>query len=189
MNSEENIHANLVGLAAYYLTRFMAGVKGLDDESIINAVKLTGFDVCYLASSMCYRPVVEIEPDAVTIENIRTMVVRSLKFLEQYGTKVFDGFTFEGGYTDVVSRGDGDFMTKDTLWDFKVSKVKPRKEYTLQLLMCWRMGLHSEHGEFKSIKYLGIYNPRMNFVYQLDVNDILNEVILEVEEKVVGYKN
>lgn len=51
------------------------------------------------------------------------------------------------------------------------------------------MGLHSEQGEFKSIKYLGIYNPRMNFVYQLDVNDISNEVILEVEEKVIGYKN
>ena len=34
MNSEENIHANLVGLAVYYLTRFMAGVKGLDDKSI-----------------------------------------------------------------------------------------------------------------------------------------------------------
>lgn len=40
MNSEENIHANLVGLAAYYLTRFMAGVKGLDDKSTINAVTI-----------------------------------------------------------------------------------------------------------------------------------------------------
>lgn len=40
LNSEENIHANLVGLAVDYLTRFMAGVKGLDDKSTINAVTI-----------------------------------------------------------------------------------------------------------------------------------------------------
>ena len=218
LNPEENVHASLVGLAVDYLTRYMSGasveesfqismmgakiikeekkaqklmvgIKGLDDKSITNAVKLSGFDVCYRAGIMGYRPVDEIEPDAATVENIRTMVERSLKFFEQYGPKVLDGFTFGGGYTDTVSSGDGDFTTADTLWDFKVSKAKPKKEYTLQLLMYWRMGLHSKHSEFKNIKYLGIYNPRMNVVYQLDVNDIPDEVISEVEKEVIGYKN
>jgi hypothetical protein len=78
--------------------------------------------------------------------------------------KLLDGFTFEGGYTDTVSKGDGDLTTAYTLWDFKVSKAKVKKEYTLQLLMYWRMGLHSVHPEFQSIKYLGIYNPRLNQV-------------------------
>jgi hypothetical protein len=78
--------------------------------------------------------------------------------------KLLDGFTFEGGYTDTVSKGDGDLTTADTLWDFKVSKAKVKKEYTLQLLMYWRMGLHSVHPEFQGIKYLGIYNPRLNQV-------------------------
>ena len=100
-----------------------------------------------------------------------------------------DGFTFEGGYTDVVNSGDGDFTTADTLWEFKVSKAKPKKEYTLQLLMYWRMGLHSKHSEFKNVKYLGIYNPRLNIVYRLDVTDIPGEVISEVEKEVIGYKN
>lgn len=63
---------------------------------------------------------------------------------------------------DTVSKGDGDLTTADTLWDFKVSKAKVKKEYTLQLLMYWRMGLHSVHPEFQSIKYLGIYNPRLS---------------------------
>ena len=117
------------------------------------------------------------------------MVERSLKFFEQYGPKVLDGFTFEGGYTDMVRSGDGDFTTKDTLWDFKVSKTKPKKEHTLQLLMYWRMGLHSVHSEFKSVKYLGIYNPRLNVVYQLDVNDISDELISEIEKEVIGYKD
>ena len=156
LHSEENIRANLIGLAVDYLTRFMSGtpleeafkisfmgaliigeqkkaeelmndVKGLDDASIINVMKLVGFDVCFRAGFMGYRPVDEIQPDAMTIDNVRVMVKRSLEFLDYYGPKVLDGFTFEGGYTEIVSSGDGDFTTSDTLWDFKVSKDKPKK--------------------------------------------------------------
>ncbi len=53
--------------------------------------------------------------------------------------------------------------------------------------MYWRMGLHSVHPEFQSIKYLGIYNPRLNQVYRIAVADIPEDVIREVEEKVIGY--
>lgn len=143
--------------------KLLAEVKGLDDRSITNAIKLTRSDVYYRAG-LGYKPVSEIKPDQATIQNVRTMVERSLHFLEVYGPKLLDGFTFEGGYTDTVSKGDGDLTTADTLWDFKVSKAKVKKEYTLQLLMYWRMGLHSVHPEFQSIKYLGIYNPRLNQV-------------------------
>lgn len=216
LHSEENIRANLTGLAVDYLTRFMSGtpleeafkisfmgaliigeqkkaeelmngVKGLDDASIINAIKLVGFDVCFRAGFMGYRPVDEIQPDAMTIDNVRIMVKRSLEFLDYYGPKVLDGYTFEGGYTEIVSSGDGDFTTSDTLWDFKVSKDKPKKEYTLQLLMYWIMGLHSIHPEFKNIKFLGIYNPRLNCVYRLNITQIPSEVIDEVSTKVIGY--
>lgn len=217
LHSEENIRANLIGLAVDYLTRFMSGtsleeafkisfmgaliigeqkkaeelmndVKGLDDASIINAMKLVGFDVCFRAGFMGYRPVDEIQPDAMTIDNVRVMVKRSLEFLDYYGPKVLDGFTFEGGYTEIISSGDGDFTTSDTLWDFKVSKDKPKKEYTLQLLMYWIMGLHSIHPEFKNIKFLGIYNPRLNCVYRLNVTQISSEVIAEVSVRVIGYE-
>lgn len=98
-----------------------------------------------------------------------------------------DGLTFEGGYTGYVATGDGDFLTDDTLWDFKVSKRKLQNKHTLQLLMYWRMGIHSIHPEYKNVKYLGVYNPRMNVVYRLDVNLISEEVISEVESKVIGY--
>ena len=217
LNSDEVTHAGLVGLAVDYMTRFMlgapveeafqismmgaklikeekkakklmAGVKGVDNDSIVNAVKLSGFDVCYRAGIMGYRPVDDIMPDAATIENIIIMVNRSLKFFDVYGPKALDGFTFEGGYTDVVSTGDGDFTTKDTLWDFKVSKAPIKKEHTLQLLMYWRMGLHSIHPEFKEIKYLGIYNPRMNTVSRISVTDISSDIIREVETDVIGYE-
>lgn len=113
--------------------KLLAEVKGLDDRSITNAIKLTRFDVYYRAG-LGYKPVSEIKPDQATIQNVRTMVERSLHFLEVYGPKLLDGFTFEGGYTDTVSRGDGDLTTADTLWDFKVSKAKVKKEYTLKYL-------------------------------------------------------
>lgn len=216
LNPEENVHASLMGLAVDYMTRFMsgasvedafkvsmlgaqliredakasqlmAGTKGLDDGSITNALKLSGFDVCFRAGIMGYRPVDEINPDKLTIQNVRTMVERSLHFLDVYGPKILDGFTFEGGYTDTVNAGDGDFTTSDTLWDFKVSKMPVKKEHTLQLLMYWRMGLHSIHTEFQDIEYLGIYNPRMNEACRIAVDDIPKDVIAEVEKEVIGY--
>ncbi|MGT2637951.1 hypothetical protein ACVRWL_09295 [Streptococcus ratti] len=79
---------------------------------------------------------------------------------EQYGPIVKDGFTLEGGYTDTITAGDGDFLTADTLWDFKVSKTKPTKDHTLQLLIYYLMGIQSVHPEFQSITKLGIYNPK-----------------------------
>lgn len=216
LNPVENVHASLMGLAVDYMTRFMTGssaadaffislsgaqrinemdlaqklladIKGLDDNSIVCAVKLVGFDVCYRAGAMGYKSVQDINPDVDTIENVRVMVQRAMHFFDVYGPKVMDDFTFEGGYTPTVSTGDGDFLTADTLWDFKVSKVPVKKEYTLQLLMYWRMGLHSVHPEFHDVKYLGIYNPRTNEVSRIAVTDIPQGVIDEVESKVICY--
>lgn len=217
LNSNENIHASLIGLAVDYLTRLMTGtaakeafyisllgservnerknaekliskIKGLDDKSVINACKVVGYDVCFRAGIVGYKPVENIQPDAETVENIRIMVNRCLAFLKEYGPVVVDGFTFEGGYTDIVSSGDGDYLTKDTLWDLKVSKDAPKNKYTLQLLMYYIMGRHSIHKEFQNIKKLGIFNPRLNKVYLLDVENINDEIIQEVSSEVIGYR-
>ena len=213
---EENVPAGLVGLSVDYMTRFMSGaqpkeafkislmgahkikedknalrlldeIRDFDNRSIINAIKLSGYDVCYRAGEMGYKPVDEINPDDATISNVITMIERSLNFLNDYGPKVLDGFTFDGAYTDIISSGDGDFTTENTLWDFKVTKRPIRKEHTLQLLIYWRMGLHSIHPEFKKIKFLGIYNPRKNEVLRLDVSNIPQNLIVEIEKEVIGY--
>ena len=217
LNPNENIHASLVGLAVDYLTRLMTGtsadeafyisllgsdrvnerknaekliskIKGLDDKSIINACKVVGYDVCFRAGIIGYKPVKEIQPDTETIENIRIMVNRCLAFWKEYGPVEVDGFTFEGGYTEIVSSGDGDYLTEDTLWDLKVSKEAPKNKYTLQLLMYYIMGCHSIHKEFQKIKRLGIFNPRLNKVYLLEIANISDEIIQEVSSEVIGYK-
>lgn len=217
LNPSENIHASLVGLAVDYLTRFMTGtpalqafyisllaservkerknaekliskIKGLDDNSIVNACKVVGYDVCFRAGTMGFKPVREIQPDSETIENIRIMVNRCLAFWEIYGPVIVDGFTFEGGYTSIVSAGDGDYLTEDTLWDLKVSREPLKNKYTLQLLMYYIMGCHSVHKEFQNIKKLGVFNPRLNIVYLLDIANISDEIIREVSVEVIGYE-
>lgn len=213
---EENIHPSLVGLAVDYLTRFRMGesryeafkislmgamvikkeslaehlllhVNGLDDVSIISACKLVGFDVCYRSSKKSYKPVEGILPDKKTIMNIRILVNRCLKFWELYGPIEQSCPTFEGGYTSIINAGDGDFVTKDTIWDLKVSKKDLDSKKTLQILIYYIMGQHSKHEYFKEIKTLGFFNPRLNMVYTCPVSVIPNEVIEEVEKNVIGY--
>ena len=98
-----------------------------------------------------------------------------------------DGFTFEDGYTNTINTGDGDFLTTETLWDFKVSKSKPTKDHTLQLLIYSIMGKKSIHKEFENIKKLGIYNPRLNIVYTLDMKLINKDLIETISSEVIGY--
>ena len=68
--------------------------------------------------------------------------------MDRVGPVVWEGFTFDGGYTDRVTSGDGDLLTADGLWDLKVSRWPPNPTYTLQLLVYWRLGLHSTHPEY-----------------------------------------
>ena len=218
LNEKENTHSSLVGLTVDYMSRLILGAKkseafkislygaaiikekdlaielakgiiGLDDESIVNAVRLTGFDVVYRAGPSGYVPVETISCDKETIDNIRIMIERTTSFLKEYGPITLDGFTFENAYTDIISSGDGDFLTEDTLWDLKTIKGNITKNHTLQLLVYWRMGLRSKQPEFSSIEYLGIYNPRRNIIYRLAVEDIPQDTIDTVDYIVIGYRD
>lgn len=194
---EEAFHISLLGAQALQNATgipaveqalcYCSEITGLDDASITRAGQLSGYDVCFRAGLMGYKPVEDIQPDEAAISNIRTMVERSLNFFEQYGPVVLDGPTFEGGYTNVVSTGDGDFLTEDTMWDFKVSKKPPTNKHTLQVLMYYLMGKHSIHEEFDSVDKIGFFNPRLNTVYQMSVSDISPETIKTIEEEVIGY--
>ena len=170
--------------------KLLVGIKGLDNNSVINACKMVTYDVWYRnpMGAMLAKGVEETNPDLETIENIQIMVERSVKFWEEFGPIIQDGFTFEpNGYTDTVNTGDGDYLTVDTLWDFKVSKSKPTNKHTLQLLMYWIMGQHSGQKVYKNITRLGMFNPRLNFVYTLDLADIAPEIIEEIERDVICY--
>lgn len=166
-------------------------IRGLDDDSIRTALRL----VCYDAWSLNYSQNIingkpTPEPSVETIENIRTMVSRSLDFFKTYGPVTKDGFDFApNGYTDIVCFGDGDFLTEDTLWDFTTSHKTPTSRDTLRLLMYYIMGKHSGNPVFDSIYRIGIYNPRSNSVYLFGMYNMPFGTIREVEQYVIGFSD
>lgn len=168
----------------------LSNIRGVDDKSVISACKLTTFDVWYrnIAAALMAKNASDTNPNSYTIQNIQTMVKRSIAFWNIYGPIIKDGFTFEEyGYTKTVNSGDGDFLTQDTMWDFKVSKSKPTNKHTLQLLMYWIMGQHSGKPEFKDITNMGIFNPRLNTVYTLQISKVELATIKTVETEVICY--
>ncbi len=217
LKENENIHASIVGTAVDYLTRaficetpiddafaislrgasligeeprakkLLKKIHGLTPSAIEAACKLVRYDVCFRRGPEFYKDINYISPNEDTIENILSMLHRSELFFEAYGPVLLDGFTFPGGYTDTVDSGDGDFLTMDTIWDYKVSVRPPTNEHTLQLLMYYIMGLHSEHKCFKNIKYIGIFNPRLNTVYRYELAKVDPTIFKAIEQDVICY--
>lgn len=174
-------------------TKLSSQIEGLDDDSIAAACRLVNYDAVFRAGiGLPGHPSLpepgSIVPDGNTCDNIRIMVQRSLRFFEEYGPVVADGMTFAGGYTDRVDSGDADFMTYDTVWDFKVKKTKINAKHTLQLCIYWLLGLHSTDSErYKKVNRLGFFNPRKNEVMTIDIAEIARETIHEIEVDVIGY--
>ena len=215
--SKENVRVQNIGLAVDYLTRIHFGVSkeeafkisligaeladeletankmlesitGTDEVSIENALKLSMYDDYKNGDLSEFTSPAKVKPNDKTICNVKIMVERTCNFFEKNGPVIKTGYDFEGGYTAIVASGVGDIMTLDTLWDIKVLKRFPTKNDTLQLLMYWRMGLHSKYDEYKQIKYIGIFNPRKNQAYRIAVDSISEEVISDVERDVIGYR-
>ncbi|MBE6528019.1 MAG: type III restriction endonuclease subunit R [Thermoplasmata archaeon] len=213
----ENIHPSTVGLAVDYLTRFMLGddpkdafriplmgadiagkfdevlnllynVTDLSNESIINMCRAVPFDVYYRAGVAPSFDPFSLDVDQSTIDNIRIMVERTLKFFDDNGPITVFGPTFPGSYTDKVLTGDGDLVTTDAIWDLKVSKNQPTKENTLQLMIYYLMCKHSVDRKLKKITYMGIFNPRLNIAYTLNPAILDKGIIEKVEKEVIGYE-
>jgi len=96
-------------------------------------------------------------------------------------------FEFTGAYTHLIRIGDGDILTKDTLWDIKVSKTKPQPKNTLQILVYWIMGRRSIHPQFQTIEKLGIVNPRLGKTWTIAVEEIPDSTLTQVSSDVIGY--
>jgi hypothetical protein len=177
-------------------TKFAAQIRGIDDASITWACRLANFDAVYRAGCGLpgyLYPLPEpetINPDANTCDNIRIMVQHALEFFKEYGPVTADGITFTGGYTPTVDSGDGDFMTADTVWDFKTNKTKPTKAHTLQICMYWLMGLHSDHAkQYEVVTRLGLFNPRLSEVFTIDVANLNHVMLHEIEVEIIGYSS
>ena len=167
----------------------LSGIKGLDDLSIRNACKVSGYDTAFRAGIKSYRNVDEIKISDEMINNIRTMVERGLNYLNSIGPVIDSEMTFEGGYTDMVSSGDGDYLTKESIIDFKVSTKPFSSHWSLQLLMYYLLGYHSIYSKkYKKLKNLCIFNPYENKSYTVKIDEISDEAKYKVSHEVLGYR-
>lgn len=208
LNYNENVHPSIIGLTVDYLSRLMlvespakafyVSLVGalilekevtelpidLSDHSIKLAVQLASYDVAVRASPTLYTP--SDTPDADTIENIRILTNRVIDYHKDEPI-TWPGFTFEGGYSDTVVAGDGDWLTKHTLYDLKVLRGEANSKHTLQLLMYWIMGMNSQHKEYQDIKEIALINPRKDITYHKKVSEIDESIIEDVKRDVIGY--
>ncbi len=218
LNRDESTNPDLTETAVYYLWMFMlgrpaekafgtclyaaimddqddiaremiSGIKKLDRDSVVNAVNVCGFDVCYKAD-VPYTEVDMMMPDDATIDNIIVMVKRALAFSEEQGLASIGPVGFDGGYSATVRNGSGDFMTVDTIWNFRTSWSMPDEKDTLRVLMYWRLFMHSScsESEKKRVRFIGIFNPRRNEVYRIPVANIPDDLIVTLDRDVIEYR-
>lgn len=163
-------------------------INDLDSQSIINTCKIVGYDGVFRRGKYPFVPVEEIKPTEETVEDIRTMVHRSLNFFENKKPIIKNNVKFKEGYTNTIRTGEVDFLTNDELWDLQILKHGLQEEDSLQILVYYLLGLRSVHKEhFKKVKIIGIYNPRLNISYSIHVKDLSEELIEEVYEKVISH--
>ncbi|AGI86292.1 hypothetical protein MMALV_15730 [Candidatus Methanomethylophilus alvi Mx1201] len=166
---------------------YLSKIRGTDDESIKNACRLVWYDQVYRAGTTLGDPDNAVA-DESTCESIRIMIIRAHAFFEKYGPVTVEGPTFgPDGYTETVRTGDGDFCTADTIWDFKVISSEPTSRYTLQLAMYYIMAHRSGNPEYKGLSKIGIFNPRLNVAYLLDMSTVPAEIIHIIEDEIICY--
>ena len=176
--SSKNANSNRV-------RKWIDSISGTDNKSIKSACRIVQYDTW--GRGLQNNINIRLTPNKKTCDNIRCMLLRTEELIRRYGPVISTGFGFGNGYSEIVSSGDGDYLTHDTLWDLKVSKDPPKKEHTLQLLMYYVMGKKSGKTEFSRIKRIGICNPRLNKIYQKEIDEISPDVIKQIYYEVLAY--
>ena len=186
------------GVMAINKTReLLSRVNGLDNNSLHSVYRLVELEGCYRNVNNVLKVDVysllnpcKYSEFNTMASNIRAMVERTVKFIRGINKgKIYSGLTFEGGYTLNVNSGDCDYIVCDTLIDLKCSVSKyMRSDWSLQLLMYYIMGLHSENSSiFENVRYLCIFNAVYNKSYTLDISKIDDKTMYIVSKDIIGY--
>lgn len=160
----------------------------VDAAAIAAACRLASFDVGTRNNPALYRLDAQTAPDSTTTAHVGAMVGRTVTFLESQGGIMLDGFNLLGGYTDIIDRGDGDYVTPGVVWDLKVSAAPPTNAHTLQLLVYFLMGKRSLHDDLVVAEEMGIFNPRLNAAFRVHADQIPATTIAAVSRDVIGYR-
>ncbi len=169
--------------------RLLDKVTGLNELSLCAAFELVKFDVAFRQGTAAFVPTEAKAPPKEVLLATAIMIQRTIAFFHAYEMPVLNGFTMDGGYSRLVSSGDGDYVTETTLLDMKCTSGNLNSRWTLQLLMYYIMGYQSYNSRyFRKLKRIGFFNPMKNTLYYYDIKKIPNEILYKVSRDVIGYK-
>lgn len=134
-----------------------------------------------------------IEINTITCDHIKIMLNRANNFFNKFGHPVSTQYKCsittslkEKTYVEVY--GDGDYLLQDALVDFKVSKNGITRDYIRQLLIYYigliEKDLRKKKIRKDQIKYLIIFNPRLDMFYKLDLESISKASLVEVNKNI-----
>lgn len=123
------------------------------------------------------------------LARLQRLVSRTLLWLQSsYKDRIIPDYKFyPNGYSDLIKYGVGDFVCDKTLYDIKCIKDDPTIENTLQLLMYYCMGIHSNNKLYSGIEHLGIYSPVLNKKWVASVDNISKELVDFVNTNIISY--
>lgn len=208
LNEHENLEPNIIGIVVDHLTRYIIGEKEsafitsymgactlgeidnylmllscLDELNVLSimcACELVAYDIAYKTN---YKTIVDpktLRPDDKTIQNIKIMVKRNVRFLKGKGPYKF-GYSINFQNDIKFIKGEIDCITKNTLLDFKVSKYLPNADHTLQLMMYYKLGILNGD-DFSNVKKIALFNPRLNCSHTLNIKQISQDVLVNIEK-------
>lgn len=174
---------------------------GLDDNSVANVIRLikyinytdryikfvNGTDEIELAMQHQLEQILANEIPDSTIANVKTMVKRVLRLFDTYKPFVASDIDLYNNSARIIHHGKCEYLSKDTIWSITKGYTKSSQKLTLELLIEYLVGMHIKKEQFKSIKYLGIYNYRTDTVYRLEISKIDPDIIDEVNTSIIGY--
>lgn len=107
------------------------------------------------------------------------------------GMRAYDFIIHGNDKVKYVSGGRGDYLTKNTLYDMKVSYSVPLDAWRLQIVMYYLMGLEMGLKAFMDVKYVGIANPRLNMTWRCSVATLRRHktILRGICKDVIGYED
>ena len=167
---------------------YLDDITGLDDMSLQFARYLIQGEIWNrLGTSQDPEKVKMLTKD--DIHNIRVMVTRCLEFTSLFCTISYVRFhDLDDVYRNVIELGHGNVLGRFCLWMIKTSKKKPTQEQFFQLLQYYILGKHFRKEQFRFVDKIGIFNPRLNAVFQLKINDLDDDILNKARYNLIHYE-
>lgn len=154
-----------------------------------HGIDLCTYDVVYRTGNPAYyrpysRLTLETEENVYRMVDYAKEVFKDLHEGDTVKEVAFDKESF-GRY---IAKGDGDFMTDQTLWDMKVWTKSFDKKVYIQLLCYYLLGMNGRttRAHYENLEYIGVINPRLQESHRLRIADIPQADLDLVREKVIG---